>query len=65
MNRAEKIDRAKEDAWQSYVIAYDRIEAEIIAENIADGADASYKPRGDDVHARVLEEFKRKKAENG
>lgn len=58
--RMERADRAEELAQAAYDEAFNRIEARIIAEEIADGADEDYRPSGARVHELVLREMKRR-----
>lgn len=53
----------KDDAEQAaYEEAYNRIEAQIVAENVADGADeATFKADGAQVHQRVMKELSERK----
>lgn len=57
----EQHDRIVDAAQDAYEEAFNRIEAQLIAENIADGADADYKPSGAMVHQLVEREMKARK----
>lgn len=59
--RQGRKDRAEELANAAYEEAYNRIEAQLIADNIADGADESYRPSGAMVHQLVEREMKARK----
>ena len=56
--RTARAGRAEEEAQAAYDEAYDRIEASLIAANLADGG-MGRKPSGEHVHRCVLAEFKR------
>lgn len=63
MNRyltAGQRDRREAREQAAYDALYDEIEASIIAEEIADGADEDYRPSGARVHELVLREMKRR-----
>lgn len=52
-------DRREAREQAAYDALYDEIEARLIDEEIADGADEDYKPSGARVHALVEMEMKR------
>lgn len=66
----DRRERAKDDLEEMeqavYDEAYNRIEAQIVAENVADGADeATFKADGTQVHQRVMKELaERRKCED-
>lgn len=64
MNHADRIDRAEEQAQIAYDDAYERIAGEMIEEAVDCGKARTWRPDGAEVHRRVIEEFKRMKAEN-
>lgn len=54
-------DRAEDRKQSAYDEAFNRIEARLIDEEIADGADEDYKPSGARVHALVEKQLKKRK----
>jgi hypothetical protein len=49
----EERDRNDEQHQARYDDLYDQVDAQMVAENIADGGACDYRPDGAQVHARV------------